>query len=118
MRRQLREKDPAPPSTKLNTMTNADLGAIAQHRQSNAARLIKSVRGDLDWIVMKCLEKDRSRRYDTANGLVMDIQRHLSNEPVVARPQSRLYRFQKVVRRNRAAFAAAAAFVALLLVGI
>jgi serine/threonine protein kinase/tetratricopeptide (TPR) repeat protein len=118
MRRTLREKDPAKPSTKLNTMTQADLTAIAQHRQSEPPKLIKLVRGDLDWIVMKCLEKDRSRRYETANGLAMDIQRHLSNEPVVARPQSRLYRFQKVVGRNRAAFAAAAAFAGLLIVGI
>src|SRR3974390_1221423 len=102
MRRILREKDPARPSTKLSTMTDADLTAIARHRQSEAPKLIHSVRGDLDWIVMKCLEKDRPRRYETANGLVMDIQRHLNNEPVVARPQSHLYRFQKVVRRNRA----------------
>jgi eukaryotic-like serine/threonine-protein kinase len=118
MRRTLREKDPARPSTKLSTMSDVDLTAIALHRQSEPPRLIKSVRGDLDWIVMKCLEKERTRRYETANGLVMDIQRHLSNEAVVARPQSRLYRLQKVVRRNRTSFAAAAAFAGLLIAGI
>ena len=66
------------------------------------------IRGDLDWIVMKALEKDRGRRYETANGLAMDIQRHLKNEPVVARPPSAAYRFQKTVRRHKAAFAVAA----------
>src|SRR5262249_47091208 len=59
---------------------------------------------DLDWIVMKCLEKDRTRRYETANGLATDIARHLSHEPIVARPPSRLYRFQKTVQRNKLAF--------------
>jgi serine/threonine protein kinase len=118
MRRTLREKEPTRPSTKLSTMMDADVTAIAQHRQSDPPRLIKLVRGDLDWIVMKCLEKDRTRRYETANGLAVDIQRHLSNEAVTARPQSRLYQLQKVVRRNRAVFTAAAAFASLLIVGI
>jgi tetratricopeptide (TPR) repeat protein len=118
MRRTLREKDPDRPSTKLSTMTQADLTAVAQHRQSEPPRLIKSVRGDLDWIVMKCLEKDRRRRYETANGLALDIQRHLSNEPVLARPQSRLYRLRKVIRRNAAGFAAVTAFALLLILGI
>ena len=59
------------------------------------------LRGDLDWIVMKCLEKDRTRRYETANGLAMDLKRHLNNETVVARPPSSAYRFQKTVRRNK-----------------
>jgi eukaryotic-like serine/threonine-protein kinase len=59
------------------------------------------VRGDLDWIVMKCLEKDRTRRYETANGLAADLLRHLNNEPVLARPPSKAYRFQKMVRRNK-----------------
>ena len=79
---------------------------------------ITVVRGDLDWIVMKCLEKDRSRRYDTANGLAMDIQRHLSCEPVLARPPSQLYEFQKTVRRHKFGFAAAAAIIMVLAVGI
>ena len=59
------------------------------------------MRGDLDWIVMKALEKDRTRRYETANGLAADLQRHLDNEPIAARPPSTLYRFQKLVRRNK-----------------
>jgi len=72
------------------------------------------VRGDLDWIVMKALEKDRARRYETANGLARDIERHLSEEPIVARPPSGAYRFQKLVRRNKLAFAAAALIAAVL----
>jgi hypothetical protein len=76
------------------------------------------LRGDLDWIVMKCLEKDRTRRYETANGLARDIERHLNNEPVVARPPSTAYRFQKLVRRNKLAFAAAGSVGIVLLLGI
>jgi tetratricopeptide (TPR) repeat protein len=76
------------------------------------------VRGDLDWIVLKCLEKDRARRYETANALLMDIQRHLSNEPVNARPRSRLYEFQKTVRRHKVGFAATAAVILTLFVGM
>jgi tetratricopeptide (TPR) repeat protein len=76
------------------------------------------MRGDLDWIVMKALEKDRARRYETANGLAMDIQRHLNCEPVAARPPSRLYEFQKTVRRHKFGFAAAAALITVLAVGV
>ena len=107
MRRTIREKEPARPSTRLSTMLGADLTTIAKHRQAEPPKLIHLVRGDLDWIVMKALEKDRTRRYETANGLAMDIQRHLNNEPVVARPPSRLYEFQKTVRRHKFGFAAA-----------
>src|SRR5213075_2239451 len=71
-----------------------------------------------DWIVMKALEKDRTRRYETANGLATDIQRHLKNEPVVARPPSNLYRVQKLVRRNKLAFAAGAAVTVALVIGL
>jgi serine/threonine protein kinase/Flp pilus assembly protein TadD len=81
-------------------------------------KLVNLLRGDLDWIVMKCLEKDRARRYETANGLATDIQRHLSNEPVIARPPSNLYRFQKLVRRNKLAFAAGAGIAAALVIGL
>src|SRR5439155_1590025 len=76
------------------------------------------LRGDLDWIVMKCLEKDRNRRYETANGLAADLKRHLDNEPVLACPPSNLYRFQKMVRRNKLAFAATAAVAFALFAGI
>ena len=118
IRKTLREKEPVKPSTKLNTLPNADLTTVAKAHQANAPKLIHSIRGDLDWIVMKCLEKDRSRRYETANGLAADIQRHLTNEPVVARPPSTLYRLQKTFRRNKLIFTAASAVVVALLSGL
>jgi serine/threonine protein kinase len=108
IRRTIREQEPARPSTCLSTMLGADLTTIANHRQVETPKLIHLVRGDLDWIVMKCLEKDRTRRYETANGLAVDIARHLNCEPVVARPPSRLYEFQKTVRRHKFGFGAAA----------
>ena len=82
IRRTIREKEPARPSTRLSTMLGADLTAMAKHRKVEPPRLIHLVRGDLDWIVMKALEKDRTRRYETANGLAMDIERHLNDEPM------------------------------------
>jgi roadblock/LC7 domain-containing protein len=118
MRRQIREKEPARPSTRLSTMLAADLTNVAAHRQSAAPKLIHLVRGDLDWIVMKCLEKDRTRRYETASGLASDIQRHINHEPVVASPPSNLYKFQKLVRRNKLAFLAATAVAAALIIGL
>ena len=83
-----------------------------------ARRLVMLLRGDLDWVVMKCLEKDRTRRYETANGLALDIERHLNNEPITARPPSSTYRFWKLVRRNKLGFVAAAAVLLALLLGI
>jgi serine/threonine protein kinase/Flp pilus assembly protein TadD len=118
LRRTIREKEPAKPSTKLSTLLAADLTAVAQHRQSDAPKLIHLLRGDLDWIVMKSLEKDRTRRYETANGLAADIQRYLTNEPIVARPPSTVYRFQKLVRRNKATVTALGAGVAALVIGL
>jgi non-specific serine/threonine protein kinase/serine/threonine-protein kinase len=79
---------------------------------------ITLLKGDLDWIVMKCLEKDRARRYETANGLAADLKRHLSNEPVVARPASTAYRVQTFVRRNRIAVLAAALVFFVLVAGV
>src|SRR5213594_2858824 len=117
MRLTIREKEPDRPSTRLSTMAEGELTTVAKHRHTEAPRLIHLVRGDLDWIVMKCLEKDRTRRYETANGLASDIQRHLNDEPVVARPPSTAYRFQKLVRRNKLAFAAASAVAVALVVG-
>jgi len=93
MRQTIREKEPPRPSTRLSTLEAAELSTVAKARRSEPPKLIHSVRGDLDWIVMKCLAKDRARRYDTANGLARDVERHLHNEPVVARPPSRLYEF-------------------------
>jgi len=116
IRRTIREQEPARPSTCLSTMQGAALTAIAKHRKAEPPGLVNIVRGDLDWIVMKALEKDRTRRYDTANGLAMDIKRHLENEPVTARPPSAAYRFQKAWRRNKTAFAGAALIAAVLVV--
>ena len=79
---------------------------------------MRLLRGDLDWVVMKCLEKERSRRYETANGLAADLKRHLNNEPVVARPPSAGYKFQKAWRRNRLAYSAASAVATALMIGL
>jgi tetratricopeptide (TPR) repeat protein/tRNA A-37 threonylcarbamoyl transferase component Bud32 len=118
MRRHIREQEPARPSTRLSTMLAADLTAVAVHRQSAAPKLIHLVRGELDWIVMKCLEKDRTRRYETANGLAADIQRHINNEPVLAGPPGAGYKIQKFVRRHRAGVMAGSFVLLALLAGI
>jgi len=118
MRRRIREVEPIRPSTRLHTMANADLTEVAHRRQSEPAKLTRFIRGDLDWIVMKCLEKDRMRRYDTANGLAMDVQRYLNNEPVVACPPSSLYRFGKMVRRNKLAVGAFSGVALSLVLGL
>ena len=114
-RRIIREQEPPKPSTRLNTLSDADLSTVALRRHTDATKLIHILRGDLDWIVMKCLEKDRARRYETANGLAMDLLRYLKSEPVVARPPTSLYRFQKLVRRNRASLAALSTVMLVLL---
>jgi len=101
IRRVIREVEPARPSTRLSTMVAADLTTLAQYRRSEPPHLIRSVRGDLDWIVMKSLEKDRTRRYETANGLALDVKRFLANETVSARPCGKLYKFKKAVQRNK-----------------
>ena len=85
--RVIRESDAPTPSKRLSTLGEA-VGEISKHRQVEPAALRKLLRGDLDWIVMKCLEKDRTRRYETVHGLARDIERHLSDEPVLARPPS------------------------------
>ena len=118
MRRTIRESEPVRPSNRLSGMTGADSTGTAKHRGMEPGKLIGLLRGDLDWVVMKCLEKDRTRRYETANGLAMDVQRYLNNEPITARPPSSMYRFLKLVRRNKAAFGAAAAVVVAVLAGL
>jgi tetratricopeptide (TPR) repeat protein len=118
MRRTLREKEPTRPSTLLNTLSADQLTVTARYQGLEAPKLINLVRGDLDWIVLKCLEKDRARRYETANALLMDVQRHLGNEPVTARPRSRLYDFQKTLRRHKVGFAAAGAVMVALFLGL
>jgi eukaryotic-like serine/threonine-protein kinase len=114
VRRIIREEEPVRPSTKLHTLDAAEQTTVAKHRQSNPPKLEHAIRGDLDWIVMKALEKNRARRYETANSLAMDIQRHLQNEPVLARPPRAGYRLQKAWRRNKAAFTAALLMAAVL----
>ena len=109
MRRIIREQEPLRPSTRISTLEAADQTTVAKRRHSEPPQLIHLVRGDLDWIVMKCLEKDRTRRYETANGLAHDVLRHLNNEPVLARPPSKLYRFEKAFRRHKLGFAAGTA---------
>jgi eukaryotic-like serine/threonine-protein kinase len=118
MRKTIREQDPMPPSTRLRTMLDAERTTTARRQQLEPAKLSTLLRGDLDWIVLKSLEKDRTRRYETANAMAMDVRRFLINEPVQARPPSRIYRFQKLVRRNKLPFTAAAAFAIALVVGL
>ena len=118
MRRTLRETEPHRPSSKLKTLAGTDLTLTAQHRQVEAPKLISQLRGDLDWIVMKALEKDRRRRYETANGLALDVLRHVHNEPVLARPPSRIYRLQKLASRNRGVFITAGAVLLALIIGL
>ena len=115
--RMIREVDPPKPSTRLHESRDT-LASIAAHRRTEPRRLGSILSGDLDWIVMKALEKDRARRYETANGLAMDIRRHLAGEAVVAAPPSAAYRVRKFVRRNRGTVAAATAVVLALLGGV
>ena len=118
MRRTLRENEPPRLSKVLTTLNSAELKTTADHRHVEPPRLISMLKGDLDWIVMKALEKDRSRRYETVNGLLMDVQRYLDNEPVRARPPSQFYRLQKLVRRNKAVFISGAAVSLALILGL
>ncbi len=104
----IKEEEPPKPSTRLSDSGEA-LASIAGQRKTEPAKLARLVRGELDWIVMKTLEKDRNRRYETANALAADVQRYLADEPVLACPPSAWYRFRKFARRNRRAVATAAA---------
>jgi hypothetical protein len=117
MRRTLREQEPQRPSTLLTSMGDTDLTVTAQFRCAEPPKLIRSLKGDLDWIVMKALAKDRRRRYETPNALAMDVQRYLNGEPVVARPPSRLYRLQKLVLRNKVVYASGAIVALTLIAG-
>jgi len=134
MCRTIREKEPLKPSARLarelagdsdpnhSQVENPDQrpasGSTTTARLREIKELIPRVQGDLDWIVMKALEKDRARRYETANDLAHDVQRHLSNEPVVARPPSASYRLLKLIRRNRVAVTAASAVAAAVVIGL
>jgi len=111
----IREEEPPRPSTRLST--TEELPSIAANRGLEPKRLSGLIRGELDWIVMKALEKDRNRRYETANGFAMDVQRYLADEPVLACPPSAGYRLRKFARRNRRALVPVAALVLAVLVG-
>jgi WD40 repeat protein/serine/threonine protein kinase len=113
MLRVIREQEPAKPSTKLSTAQG--LPTLAANRGTEPAKLTKLVRGELDWIVMKALEKDRNRRYETASAFAADVQRYLNDEPVQACPPSVAYRFRKFARRNKVALATMAVVAAALL---
>ena len=117
IRRIIREVEPPRPSTRVSTLGDADLATVARLRRSAPMQLTSVLRGDLDWIVMRCLEKDRARRYGTASELADDVRRHLQQEPVTARPPTTLYRAQKFIARNRLACASAAAVAAALIIG-
>ena len=118
MRKTIREKEPMRPSSRLATLGPDQLTTTAKRRSAESAKLVHQLKGDLDWIVMKCLEKDRTRRYDTANGLTADLKRHLDNEPVLARPASAAYKLRKAFRRNKLAFTAATAVAVALILGM
>src|SRR5262249_23426559 len=116
MLRIIREEEPPKPSTRLSK--SAELPLISARRKTEPAKLGRVIQGDLDWIVMKALEKDRNRRYETANGLGQDIGRYLADEPVQACPPSTGYRLRKFVRRNKRPVLAAAVTLLLLIGGI
>jgi tetratricopeptide (TPR) repeat protein/tRNA A-37 threonylcarbamoyl transferase component Bud32 len=117
MLRAIREDEPHKPSTRISSL--GDTGTrTALQRSVDAKKLSTLLRGDIDWIVMKCLEKDRSRRYETASGLAADIQRHLHDEPVTAGAPSAGYKLHKFVRRNRGQVLAGSAVFAALLIGV
>src|SRR6266513_6488378 len=105
MLRVVREEEPPRPSTRLSTSDG--LPSIAANRGLEPKKLSALVHGELDWSVMKALEKERARRYETANGFAMDVQRYLADEPVLACPPSLMYRLRKCARRNKAALAMA-----------
>jgi serine/threonine protein kinase/Flp pilus assembly protein TadD len=116
MRRMIREKEPARPSQRLSTLRGDSLSTTAKRRAIEAPKLLHLLKGDLDWIVMKCLEKNRAHRYETANGLAADLKRYLANEAVEARPPSATYRLKKFVRRHPLQLALAGTVALLLLV--
>jgi eukaryotic-like serine/threonine-protein kinase len=116
IRRIIKEEEPPKPSTRLSTLGEA-LSTVSMQRKTEPAKLSALVRGDLDWIVMKALEKDRSRRYETASGMARDVERYLADEAVEACPPSASYRLRKFARKHRAALATASVIAAALFLG-
>jgi eukaryotic-like serine/threonine-protein kinase len=109
LRRIIREEEPPKPSVRVSTLDYSTREIVARQRKADYAKLRSALRGDIDWIVMCCLEKERARRYDTANGLARDIERHINDEPVTARPPTAAYVLRKTMRRHRVAFTAGGA---------
>jgi len=113
------EVEPPKPSTRLSRLGVSDRAVVvARNRKAESRALMRSLRHELDWIVMKCLEKDRSRRYETVNDLAADVRRYLNNEPILAGPPSAVYRVRKFVRRNRGAVVAGVLVAATLVIGM
>src|SRR4051812_43525907 len=117
MRRIIREEEPPRPSHRISTLNAQASSTISQQRGLDERHLGRVLRGELDWIVMKALEKDRSRRYESASSLAADIQRYLSDEPVLACPPTAMYRFQKFARKHKASLTTAAAIALCLILG-
>jgi len=117
IQRIIRETDPPKASTRLSNLGDAQK-SIAEHRRTDPSSLHRQLKGDLDWIIMKAMEKDRTRRYDTANGLAVDIQHYISNEPVLARPPSATYRMAKFAKRHKVGLGAGLFVVAALVLGL
>ncbi|HVM48544.1 MAG TPA: tetratricopeptide repeat protein, partial [Candidatus Acidoferrum sp.] len=118
IRRIIREEEPSRPSTRLSKLTAEEQTTLAKRRHADPPELIHLVRGDLDWIVMKCLEKDRARRYETANNVALDLERHLQYQPVSAAAPGTLYGARKFVRRHQVGLAMAATLVVMLAAGV
>jgi tetratricopeptide (TPR) repeat protein len=118
LRRIIREEEPPRPSARITTLAADKASTVHEHRRTDAKRLSQQVGGELDWIVMKCLEKDRNRRYESASSLARDIERYLRDEPVHACPPSASYRFRKFARRNKTLLAAGGAIAAAILIGL
>ena len=118
MRRIVRETDPPPPSFRVKLMAASEMTNVASSRQITPPKLVQSVRGDLDCIAMKCLEKNRNRRYPSVQELAADILRFLQDEPIHASPPSLLYRTEKLVRRNKIAVIAGSAVLVGLILGL
>jgi serine/threonine protein kinase len=118
IRRILRDVEPPTPSAAVASLSPPELKDLAARRHTEPQKLVSQLRGDLDWIVMKAMAKDRTRRYETPYGLAMEVQRHLRNEPVTAGPPDRRYRFQKLVRRNKSTFVAGTLLLTALIGGL
>jgi len=117
MRRLIREVDPPRPSTRVSTLQAAALSTVSDQRKVDPRKLSQSLRGELDWIVMKALEKDRNRRYESASAFAADVERYLADEPVQACPPSLLYRMSKTARRNKTLLWTGAAVMTAMIIG-